>query len=314
MALMKVGIVGARGYVGRELLRVLARHTQVEVSFVCSRSHAGNLVGQGDLRFEDLGPDEVAARDADAVILALQNGQAEPFVAALDRAQAKTAVIDVSADYRFDAAWAYGLPELFRGDLRGARRIANPGCYATAVALAVAPVAELLSGAAHAFGISGYSGAGVTPSPRNDPERLRDNVLPYSLVEHLHEREVSFRVGPVRLLPHVAPFFRGITATVSLPLKERASAADLWALYERRYAGEPLVRLAALGEEAPLVRDAADKPWATIGGLVVHPSRPEAVVVATLDNLLKGAASQAVQNLNLALGLPERAGIEPWES
>src|SRR6185369_8500582 len=130
-------------------------------------------------------------------------------------------------DHRFHDGWAYGLPELQRAKIAGAKRIANPGCYATAAGLVVAPIASRLSGLAQCFGVSGYSGAGTTPSPRNDVAALRDNLMPYQLVGHLHEREVSRHVAPVRFVPHVAPFFRGITVTASLALREPLSQGQL---------------------------------------------------------------------------------------
>jgi N-acetyl-gamma-glutamyl-phosphate reductase len=310
-----LGLVGARGYVGQELCKILARHPRFGLAFVVSKSRAGKRIGlelagaPEDLVFEDLDPDAAARRGANVVVLALANGQAAPYVAALDRARPETVVVDVSADHRFDDAWVYGLPEINRARIAGARRIANPGCYATAAALAVKPLraASLLLAPAEAFGVSGYSGAGATPSPRNDTELLRDNVMPYSLIGHTHEREVTRNAGPVHLLPHVAPFFRGLSATVSLNLEHAMTAADLKDVYTKAYAGERLVRVI---DEIPLVRDAANQPHATIGGFTADGRH--AVVVVTLDNLLKGAASQAVQNLNLAFGLPELLGIDPW--
>jgi N-acetyl-gamma-glutamyl-phosphate reductase len=242
-------------------------------------------------------------------------------VQALDRARPETVLLDVSADHRFDDAWEYGLPEINRARLRGARRIANPGCYATAAALAVAPLREgdlrgRLATVVHAFGVSGYSGAGATPSPRNDVALLRDNLIPYSLVDHTHEREVMRHAGPVWLLPHVASFFRGITMTVSVNFSEPVPRASLRDGYARFYAGEPLLHVV---DDIPLVRDAVNHPHATLGGFATgerddgaHSSSRHGVLVVTLDNLLKGAASQAVQNLNLALGLPELEGILPW--
>lgn len=307
-----VGVVGARGHVGQELLRILARHPGLAVAYVVSRGQAGQPVDRlvpglpAELRFEDLGPEEAAERRADAVVLALPNGLSAPYVTALQARSPDTVIIDVSTDHRLDEGWVYGLPELCRARIAGARRIANPGCYATAAALAVWPVAELLAEPACAFGVSGYSGAGTTPSPRNDVELLRDNLLPYQLVGHAHEREVSRHAGPVRLFPHVAPFFRGITMTVSLRFKEPLSLPALRARYEAAYGREPLVRLT---DEIPLVRDAMNRPDAALGGFAVEEGGMGAVVVSTLDNLLKGAASQAAQNLNLALGLPELAGV-----
>jgi N-acetyl-gamma-glutamyl-phosphate reductase len=305
----RIGLVGARGHVGQELIGILRRHPRFEVAFVSSRTQPGAPVPGLDLCFEDLDAEAVAAKDADAVVLALPNDLSRPVVQAIDAMKRDTVIVDVSADHRFDAAWIYGLPELFRSKIAGATRIANPGCYATAAALIVGPVAALIARPAQAFGVSGYSGAGTTPSPRNDVDALRDNLMPYSLVGHLHEREVTRHVGPVRLMPHVAAFFRGISMTVSLDLREPLSPEALREVFERAYADEPMVKITA---EIPLVRDAATRPWATIGGFTVDEAERRAVVVSTLDNLLKGAASQAVQNLNLALGFPELEGIEPW--
>lgn len=307
----RVGIVGARGYVGQELLQILTRHPRVEVAFVSSRTQAGEpaLPGQQALRFEDLSAEDIAGRGAEAVFLALPNERSLPVVAAVERLRPETVLIDLSTDHRFDDGWRYGLPELYRASLAGARRIANPGCYSTAAALAVWPVASLLAAPAEAFGVSGYSGAGTTPSPRNDVERLRDNLMPYSLIGHAHEREVTRHAGPVRLMPHVAPFFRGLTVTMSMSFTRPVSSEALRALYVSAYESEPLVRIE---DEIPFLRSVAGKPHAVLGGLSTDATGERGVVVAVLDNLLKGAASQAVQNLNLALGLPEREGLEPW--
>ncbi len=305
----RIGLVGARGYVGQELIGILRRHPRFEIAFVSSRTQPGVNVPGLDLQFEDLDSEGVAARDADAVVLALPNDLSRPVVRAIDAAKPGTVIVDVSADHRFDDTWVYGLPELFRAKIKGATRIANPGCYATAAALVVGPMATLIERHAQAFGVSGYSGAGTTPSPRNDVEALRDNLMPYALTGHLHEREVTRHVGPVCLMPHVASFFRGISMTVSLDLREPLSPVALREVFERAYMGEPMVKITG---DVPLVRDAESRPWATIGGFAVDEERSRAVVVSTLDNLLKGAASQAVQNLNLALGFPELEGIDPW--
>ncbi len=308
----RLGLIGARGYVGAELIKVLAHHPHFTVDFVTSRTQPGEPVpGLPDLRFEDLDAAAVAARHADAIVLALPNELSHPVVAAVDAAHPETVIVDVSADHRFDRAWIYGLPEHHRAALHGARRIANPGCYATATALALRPLAALLEGPAHAFGVSGYSGAGTTPSPRNDVDALRDNLMPYALTGHLHEREVSHHAAPVCFMPHVAPFFRGLTVTVSMTFDRPVSRDEMEIRYSEAYAGEPLVKVVPV---IPLVREIANHPGAVIGGFAVDEARCHGVVVATLDNLLKGAASQAVQNLNLAFGFPETTGILPWPS
>jgi len=309
----RVGIIGARGHTGAELIALIARHPQLELAFVSSRELAGQRVTDhiagfaGDLRYENLDPEQMAHKRADALILALPNGKSEPFLQALEAEEPRTIIVDLSADHRFDGNWYYGLPELTRGRYRGERRISNPGCYATAMQLAIAPVLDLLVGPPQCFGVSGYSGAGTTPSDKNDPDKLRDNLMPYSLVGHLHEREASAQLGvPVEFMPHVAPHFRGITMTVNLWLREAVTVESLKARYIERYAREPLVRLC---DEPPWVSRIAGEHYAVIGGFAVAPGGKRAVIVATLDNLLKGAATQAMQNLNLAFGFDEFAGI-----
>ncbi|HET9836235.1 MAG TPA: N-acetyl-gamma-glutamyl-phosphate reductase [Rhodanobacteraceae bacterium] len=308
-----VGIIGARGHTGAELIALVARHPQLELGFVSSRELAGQRVADhvsaflGELRYESLDAEQAAGKGADAVILALPNGKSAPFIQALDAYAPRTLVVDLSADHRFDGEWYYGLPELTRAHYHGERRIANPGCYATAMQLAIAPVLELLAGPPQCFGVSGYSGAGTTPSDRNDPHKLRDNLMPYSLVGHMHEREVSVRLGvPVEFMPHVAPHFRGITLTANLWLREPVSAESLKTRYVTRYSREPLIRFL---DEAPWVSHIAGRHHVEIGGFTVSDDGRRLVVVATEDNLLKGAATQALQNLNLAFGLPEFTGL-----
>lgn len=307
----RLGIVGARGHVGAELIDLVAGHPALELAYVSSRELAGLPVSEriaryrGTVVYEALEPAAVAARGADVVVLALPNGKAAPFVAALEAAAPDTLIVDLSADYRFDDAWYYGLPELTRGRQGASRRIANPGCYATAMQLAIAPLGERLLANPVCFGVSGYSGAGTTPSDRNDPDKLRDNLMPYALVDHLHQREVARHLGqPVEFLPHVAPHFRGITLTVNLHLEAPLSAVEALALYRARYAAEPLIRVQA---EAPWVSRIAGRHHVEIGGFAAAGDR--LALVATLDNLLKGAATQALQNVNRALGLRELEGI-----
>ncbi|HET7065961.1 MAG TPA: N-acetyl-gamma-glutamyl-phosphate reductase [Rudaea sp.] len=308
-----IGIVGARGHTGAELIRLFAGHPRLELAFVSSRELAGQRVGDqiseysGALRYENLEAGAVAEKRADAVVLALPNGKAAPYVDAVNAAKSDTVIVDLSADYRFDERWYYGLPELYRGNYRGNRHISNPGCYATAMQLAIAPMKGLLAAPPACFGVSGYSGAGTTPSDKNDPEKLRDNLIPYSLVDHTHEREVTRHLGfPVEFMPHVAPHFRGITLTANLWLREKTTVDAIRAHYRESYAGEPLVRVV---DDAPWVSRIANRHHVEIGGFAVAPGGKRVVVVAILDNLLKGAATQAMQNLNLALGFPELESI-----
>ncbi|UOV05812.1 N-acetyl-gamma-glutamyl-phosphate reductase [Pseudoxanthomonas sp. F37] len=308
-----VGIVGARGHTGAELIRLIARHPRLELAFVSSRELDGQKVGDhipefaGDLRYQNLSHEQVGGKGADAVILALPNGKAAGLVAAIDAQAPGTVIVDLSADYRFDPYWYYGLPELTRQDYAGQTRISNPGCYATAMQLAIAPLRDRLAGPPQCFGVSGYSGAGTTPSDKNNTELLRDNLMPYALTDHMHEREVSRHLGvPVEFMPHVAPHFRGITMTVNLWLQQAMKIEDVRALYRERYAAEPLVRIL---DEAPWVSRIAGRHGVEIGGFTLAPGGKRLVVVATLDNLLKGAATQAMQNLNLAFGFEELEGV-----
>jgi len=308
-----IGIVGARGHTGVELIRLIAAHPALELVFVSSRELDGQRVGdhndtyQGELRYESLDPATVAGKGADVVVLALPNGKAAPYVEAIDAAAPDTLIVDLSADYRFDKAWYYGLPELTRHQWRGEKRISNPGCYATAMQLSIAPLKDLLAAPPVCFGVSGYSGAGTTPSDKNDPDKLRDNLMPYSLTGHTHEKEVSFQLGlPVEFMPHVAPHFRGLTVTTNLYLARPVKREDVLARFHQAYDGEKLVSVL---DEAPWVSHIAHRHHVEIGGFALSADRKRLVVVATLDNLLKGAATQAVQNVNRALGLDEYAGI-----
>lgn len=305
-----IGLVGARGHTGRELIRLLAGREDLELRFAVSRAMAGQAVREmapeapKGLMFQALPPEEVAAQACDAVILAMPNGQAAPYVAAIEAVRPETVIVDLSADYRFDDSWTYGLPELYgREQIRGATRISNPGCYATAGQLAVAPMRAWLSGPAHLFGVSGYSGAGTTPNRRNDTQALKDNLMPYGLLDHIHEREMSRHLGhDVRFSPNVAAFFRGIVLTAQMEFSEPVTAEAFRAAYDTAYGDQPLI---GVQDEAPEAIEGANTPGAVLGGFALSEDGRRGVMVCALDNLLKGAAVQAMQNLCLGLNQPE---------
>jgi len=308
-----IGIVGARGHTGAELIRLVAAHPSLELAFVSSRELDGQRVAdhvegfKGDLRYANLDPEAVAAQGADVVVLALPNGKAEPYVEAIDKARPDTLILDLSADYRFNEKWYYGLPELTRQRWRGEKRISNPGCYATAIQLSVAPLKDLLAAPPVSFGVSGYSGAGTTPSDKNNPDKLRDNLMPYSLTGHMHEKEASRHLNvPVEFMPHVAPHFRGLTVTTNLYLARQMKREEIVQRFNAAYEGEKLVHVV---DEAPWVSQIANKHHVDIGGFAVSNDGKRVVVVATLDNLLKGAATQAMQNINRAIGVDEYTAI-----
>ncbi len=310
---LRVGIVGARGHVGAELIRLFAAHPYFELAYVGSRELDGQRLADhidtytGDLRYSSPANDFLPSLAADAVVLALPNGKAAACVACFDAAGANPVIVDLSADYRFDDSWYYGLPELTRTRYRGERRISNPGCYATAMQLTVAPMCDLLEGPVQCFGVSGYSGAGTSPSDKNDPNMLRDNLMPYALTGHVHEREVSRQLAhPIEFMPHVAAYFRGITMTVNMHLNRTITREAVIARYREAYAGEPLVQVL---DEAPWVSRIVGRHHVEIGGFTLSQDGRRLVAVSTEDNLLKGAATQALQNLNMAFGLDEFTGI-----
>ncbi len=309
-------VIGARGYTGSELLPLLYQHPGCAIRALGSSSLAGKAVsehirGMDDcgLVFADIRPGNLAQFPADLYVLALPNGQAADYVAAVDACRPDAVVIDLSADYRFDATWVYGQPERFAAQLAGARRIANPGCYATGTQLALAPLLDRWLTTPVVFGVSGYSGAGKTPSRRNDPEVLRDSLLPYSLTDHLHEREVSHCLRrDVRLLPHVASFFRGISLTIALELDRQAEPVALFEQYCDIYADSPLI---SVRKEIPEIAEIRGTHRVMVGGFAVSHTNPQRLaLVCVLDNLLKGAATQVVQNMNLAFGLQVLLGLE----
>lgn len=300
-----VGIVGARGYVGAELIDLINQHPNLELVFAASRSEAGQPVaGAPGLRSISADPEHIAKQECDAIVLAVPDGATEAYC----NPQDPRVILDLSSDHRFDDSWAYGLSEANTLDISKSKRISNPGCYATALQLAARPLLDLTDAPFNAFGVSGYSGAGTTPSPRNDPQQLADGISPYKLVGHTHERECTRHLGhPVRFSPHVAPYFRGITLTLHTTLRKPTTLKTLAQHYHDAYASSPMIE--CLGDSMPRVQSIAQQPGAQIGGITLGPDGISLAVVCVIDNLLKGAASQAIQNLNLAFGLDMNTGI-----
>ncbi|KAI4252514.1 MAG: hypothetical protein L6R42_007924 [Xanthoria sp. 1 TBL-2021] len=297
----KVAVIGARGYTGKALIEILDNHPNTDLRHVSSRELAGQKLqgySKREIIYENLSPDDVRRMEErgqiDCWVMALPNGVCKPFVDAIDEAsQGESVIVDLSADYRFDDKWTYGLPELVnRAKIAKATRISNPGCYATAAQVGIAPLLNHLSGPPVVFGVSGYSGAGTKPSPKNDINNLRENLIPYSLTGHIHEKEISAQLGTdVYFMPHVGAWFQ---------------ARDIRTLYQDRYAGEPLVRITG---DHPYVRDIAKTHGMEVGGFDRDARGKRVVVCVTIDNLLKGAATQCAQNMNLALGFAEFEGI-----
>lgn len=315
----RVALIGARGYTGQNLISLIDKHPYLELSHVSSRELSGQklqgynkeTIVYSNLQVEDIKELE-SNGEVDMWVMALPNGVCKPFVDAIESVGGSSSkIIDLSADYRFDPSgeWVYGLPELNdRTEIVAARKISNPGCYATAAQVAIAPLVDYINGTPTVFGVSGYSGAGTKPSPKNDVENLSNNLIPYSLTDHIHEKEISSQLGlDVAFTPHVAQWFQGISHTISIPIKPKSlTSREIRNIYQDRYQGEQLISVSG---EAPLVKDISGKHGVVVGGFAVNSKEDRVVIVATIDNLLKGASTQCLQNINLALGYGEYEGI-----
>ncbi|PBL03841.1 bifunctional acetylglutamate kinase/N-acetyl-gamma-glutamyl-phosphate reductase [Armillaria gallica] len=335
----RLGLIGARGFTGQALTNLLSQHPYLNLTHVSSRQLAGYPLDnytKAPVTYTSLSADDVERMEkdgeVDAWVMALPNGICKPFVDAVDRGSkerksgSESVIVDLSADYRFEDGWVYGLPELYGRDaIRSSKRISNPGCYSTSVQMLVAPLVNYIQPGVWptVFGISGYSGAGTVAAtdpdgrpisiPKVNPSSLGGGVRPYSLTDHIHEREAgrhlsSLASSPIKVafIPTVAPWFSGIISTLSIPLKEIVTAKEVADLYREKYDGEKLVKIQS---QVPTLSDIEGKHSWTVGGFQVHSEGDRAVVVGGLDNLLKGAATQCLQNLNIALGYDEYAGI-----
>ncbi len=284
------GVAGASGYAGLELQRLLAAHPAIAPAVLQARSGGYDPI------------DEVALGGCDAVFLCLPHGASRDLGERL--AAAGTRVVDLGSDFRV-AGWTYGLPEIHREQVRAARCVANPGCYATAAILALEPLATagLIDGPVAIDGKSGVSGAGKEPSAKSHLPDVHGGVTPYSPTGHRHIAEIEQETGTtVTFTPHLLPTSRGLLVTAYVRLTD--PRVDLDALYRARYASEPFVTVVA-----------APAPQRLAGSNAVHVAawRDDrtgmAIVAAALDNLVKGAAGQAIQNANLMLGLDEGLGL-----
>lgn len=335
--MIKVGIVGGTGYTGVELLRLLALHPQVELRTITSRADAGtpvnqmfpNLRGYLDISFTH--PDAAHLEQCDVVFFATPNGIAMQQARAL--LDAGVRVIDLAADFRIKdvKVWekwygmshacpdlieqaVYGLPEINRDKIRQARLVANPGCYPTAVQLGFFPLLEsglVDAGSLIADAKSGVSGAGRKAEVGFLFSEAADNFKAYGVSGHRHLPEIRQGLSVVAkhevgltFVPHLTPLIRGIHATLYARLK---TGADLQSLFEKRYASEPFVDVMPAGS-LPETRSVRGSNRCRIA---VH--RPQdgdtVVVLSVIDNLVKGAAGQAVQNMNIMFGLPEATAL-----
>lgn len=336
--MIKIGIVGATGYTGLELMRLLAGHPEAELAIVTSRGEAGRPVGDLfpalrqhiDLIFSE--PDVKELRQCDLVFFATPNGTAMREAPAL--LEAGVRIIDISADFRLKDAgvWSewygekhacpdllaeavYGLPEMHREAVQSARLVANPGCYPTAVQLGFLPLLEaglVDSTSLIADAKSGVSGAGRKEAMRTQFCESSDSFSAYGASGHRHLPEIrqglqAVSTSPVELVfvPHLVPMIRGIHATLYARLND--DSVDLQGLYEDRYRGEPFIDVMPPGSHP----NTNTVRGMNVCRLACHrpPGGNTALILAVEDNLVKGAAGQAVQNMNIMFGFPEMAGL-----
>ena len=303
-----IGLLGGRGYVGQEIIKLLVNHKHLNITSIFSSSKAGQSVPLNvgnELLYQDLSLDKIVLSDEDAFILALPNNESQNYVDLIYRHNPQAIIVDLSADHRFDQAWEYRVPEL--SETVQSTKISNPGCYASAMQFMLEPLKNILAGPVHLYGISGYSGAGATPNSRNDQEALQDSILPYSLVSHLHEKEVKAHSYPeILFTPHVGNFFRGIMMTGNFILSESMSADEIYNLFVNHYQSEQLI---CIQPELPNLQDVQNTSNVIMGGFAVDQEINRLTFCCALDNLLKGAATQTVQNLNSAFGWDDNLGI-----
>jgi N-acetyl-gamma-glutamyl-phosphate reductase common form len=310
---VNVAVVGATGYVGSEVVRVLLGHPSIEVGAVVARDRAGvrydaavpALLGCTDLVISDFDPASLAKYDA--VLLCLPHGVARGMVPSLEAAGVKR-ILDLSNDHRLDPAWVYGSPEWAAEALSGATRVAVPGCFATAIQLAYAPLVKagaIRSRSVQVCAATGSTGSGVAPSKgTHHPERAV-NLKAYKILEHQHVPEITAMLGrlgnaPVlRFVPLSLPLDRGIFATC---FAEVDADLDISAIYRDAYGRSPAIRLRS---ESPELRHVRGTGFCDLSA---KRDGDCAVVLTAIDNLGKGAATQAVQCLNLCLELPAAAG------
>ena len=330
--MIKVGIVGASGYTGGELLRFLENHSQVEVVAATSRQYDGIPIYKvhpnlrdSNLLFRDISPKDI---DADLVFTATPHGASMKLVPEILESGAR--VIDLSGDYRFEnldtyEKWygfphenpleaVYGLPEIYREEIKKANLVANPGCYPTGAILACMPLAsEKLIDTFIIDSKSGVSGAGIKPTVATHYPNISDNINPYNVVTHRHMPEIEQelnKIAPVKVCftPHLVPVIRGILSTVHTFLKEDLTPEDLEQIYSSFYEGETFVRVLEDGE-IPRLSAVRGSNYAHVGCFQVD-QHGRAVIVSAIDNLVKGASGQAVHNMNLMFGLDEKEGLD----
>jgi N-acetyl-gamma-glutamyl-phosphate reductase len=320
MAKIKAGIIGGAGYTGGEMLRILVNHPDVDIAFVHSNSNAGNFIyevhtdlfGDTDLKFTD-----VLSTDVDVLFLCVGHGDARKFLEAKPIPD-NVKIIDLSQDFRLNQksaigskSFVYGLPELNRGAIKSAQNIANPGCFATCLQLGVLPLAAkgLLNSEIHISATTGSTGAGQKPTATTHFTWRNDNLSVYKVFDHQHLNEIgeslkqlqpSFNQD-INFVPYRGDFTRGIFAAIYLD--SELTGNEALKIYQGYYASHPFTHVTD--------RDIDLKQVVNTNKVFIQVKKygSKLFITSMLDNLLKGASGQAVQNMNLLFGLDERAGL-----
>ncbi|MBS3122080.1 N-acetyl-gamma-glutamyl-phosphate reductase [Candidatus Woesearchaeota archaeon] len=335
-----IGIIGASGYTGYELIKRLTKHNSVQLVVLNSETYAGQKVNKlykdfsGDNIFTNYSIEEIKSMNVDVVFLAVPNGTAMKLAPELLNANIK--VIDLSADYRFkdpevyekvynikhcdkendkesgkvqhndkERKAVYGLPELFRNKIKKAELIANPGCYATGMTLSTYPIQKLAKYIVFDCK-SGWSGAGKSSVYAKDPNTIKDNIIAYNLTTHRHKYEISqFIKTKLSFTPHVIDTFQGMMITAHVLLKKNYDAAEIKEKIKSFYKESSFVEVV---DDIPDIHKVQGTNKCIIGGFEIDENN-QLVIVTVLDNLVKGASGQAVQNMNIILGIDEKEGL-----
>jgi len=329
--MIDVAIIGASGYTGGELLRFLKNHENVNIKAATSRQYNGINVSKVhphlrgyDIKFKDVAPENI---DVDLVFTATPHGASMDIVPDLIERDIK--VVDLSGDYRFDdisiyEKWyglehsapleaVYGLPEVYRAEIKNANLVANPGCFPTGAILATIPIAkENLVENVIVDSKTGVSGGGIKPAPAFHYPNCSDNVIPYAVTNHRHMPEIQQEVAKfgdvkVSFTPHLVPVIRGILTTVHTFLKEDVTTDYIKDIYDKFYESEPFVRVLDT-DEIPRLSAVRGSNYCDIGSFQID-ANGRIVVVSAIDNLVKGASGQAIQNMNIMFGFNEKESI-----
>lgn len=330
--MMDIGIIGGSGYTGGELLRLLNNHKNVNINAVTSRQYDGVKISKVhphlrgmDMEFSDVSVEDI---DAEIVFTATPHGASMNIVPKLIERDIR--VVDLSGDYRFDDVneyekWyglkhsaplesVFGLPEVYRNEIKKAKLVGNPGCFPTGGILASIPlVKEKLADALIVDSKTGVSGAGIKPTEATHYPNLADNVNPYAVTNHRHMPEIQQEVqkfGDVKVsfTPHLVPVIRGILTTIHSFIKDDVTSDYVKEIYDEFYGDEPFVRVLDF-EEIPRLSAVRGSNYCDIGCFQIdHNGR--IVVISAIDNLVKGASGQAVQNMNIMCGFDEKESLD----